>query len=267
MDNELKRAKKKVMKVFIVYLCIGLALIGTGLGIGFTTRGTEAASDTILMIIKILVLAGVFFLVLTFGHILPNLIKINKGKIDAPGTFSEANMRKTLGKYISDEETLLAGIRAVANESKISGVYGKCLPMEDRLVPHEDGIVIALRKEKYSVYDVFIGITQSSLLIAECDKNKHLYGIDEVHDVNEADIQNVTSEILLNDIGTRFLFTDIQSCTVKNGMMGAINCTITMKNGDYFKLLLPKTSGMLGGMPEHLEYRDAIIAQLEKYSA
>lgn len=266
MDNELEKAKKKVLGMFVLYLCIGLAFIGACACLIVTTKGTEAANDRVLMISKILALAGVFFLILAFGHILPSLIKLQKGGLDASATFSEANMRKTLGKYIPDGEALLAGIRAVANESKVTGIYGKCLPMEDKLVPSEDGAVIVLSKEKYSVYDIFIGVTQYSLIIAECNKNRHLYGVDEAHGVNEEDIQNVTSDIPFDDIGTRFQLEDIQSCTVKNGPLGA-NCTVRMKNGSHFKLLLPRASGMLGGMPQHSEYRDEIIAQLEKYSA
>lgn len=266
MNNGLEKAKKKVIGRLVLCLCIALAFIGICAYLIVTTRGTEAANEDILMISKILALAGAFFLVMAFGHILPTLIKLNKGGLEASGAFTEENMRILLGKYIPDGETLMAGIRAVANESKVTGVYGKCIPAEDRLIPSEEGGIISLRKEKYSVYDIYIGITQYALIIAECDKNKHLYGIEDVQDVNEADIQNVTSDILFDNIGTRFMFTDIQNCTVKNGPMGA-NCTVTMNNGSYFKLLLPKASGMLGGMTQHSEYRDAIIAQLEKYSA
>jgi len=50
----------------------------------------------------------------------------------------------------------------------------------------------------------------------------------------------------------------------KGGVI-AINkkkCFITMKNGSYFKLILPKLGGLGGGMPHHTEYRDKIIAWL-----
>ena len=48
----------------------------------------------------------------------------------------------------------------------------------------------------------------------------------------------------------------------KKGMEGSVKCHITMKNGSYFKLLLPKLGGLGGGMPHHAEYLQAIIARL-----
>lgn len=44
--------------------------------------------------------------------------------------------------------------------------------------------------------------------------------------------------------------------------MGSVKCNIAMKNGTYFKLLLPKLGGLGGDMPNHTQYRDAIIAHL-----
>lgn len=44
--------------------------------------------------------------------------------------------------------------------------------------------------------------------------------------------------------------------------MGSVKCNIAMKNGTYFKLLLPKLGGLGGDMPNHTQYRDAIIACL-----
>lgn len=178
--------------------------------------------------------------------------------------FSETNMRHVLEKYIPDGETLLAGIHAAANESNITGVFGKCVRTESRLLPDENGGTIALNKKKYSGYDVYIGITQHFLVIADCEKYDHLYQFDDEPKIREADVQVVTSPILLDDIGTCFSLTDIKSCVIKKGWMGSVKCFLTMKNGSYFKLIFPKLGGLGGGMPHHTEYREAIITRLSQ---
>ncbi len=176
--------------------------------------------------------------------------------------FDEANMRQTLGKYIPEGETLLAGIHAVSKETFITGVFGKCVCAKDRLLPDEKGGIIALNKKKYAAYDVYIGITQSALVVAECEGNSYLYQFKDGPEAVAADLREVTSELLLTDIGTCFPLADIQGCKIKKGWMGSVNCYITMKNGSYFKLILPKLGGIGGGMPHHKEYREAIIARL-----
>ena len=55
---------------------------------------------------------------------------------------------------------------------------------------------------------------------------------------------------------------DVQNCDVKKGRMGSVLCTLTMKNGTYFKLSLPETAGPNGDMPHHTEYREAILTRL-----
>ena len=181
--------------------------------------------------------------------------------------FDEANMRQILGEYIPDGETMLAGIHAVSKETKITGVFGKCIRTESRLVPSENGGIIALNKKKYSAYDIYIGITQTNLIIAECEKNSYYYQFFDEPDAAEADIQELTSDIFLTDIGTCYPLADIQSCEIKKGWMGSIKCFITMKNGSYFKLMFPKLGGLGGGMPHHTQYREAIVARLSEFSA
>lgn len=179
-----------------------------------------------------------------------------------PEIFDETNMRRILEQYIPDGETLLAGIHAVSKETKITGVFGKCVCTESKLIPDENGGIVALNKKKYSAYDIYIGITQYSLVIAECERNSYYYQFDDEPNVKESDIQEVTSDIFLVDIGTCFPLTDIQNCNIKKGWMGSVKCFITMKNGSYFKLMFPKIGGLGGGMPHHTEYREAIIARL-----
>lgn len=171
-------------------------------------------------------------------------------------------MRMALEKYIPDGETLLAGIHAIAKETNIIGIFDKCICTEYSLRPDENGGIIALRKKKGSAYDVYLGITQSFLVIAECEKCCYLYQFKEDPEVGRADVQELTSELFLNDIGTCYNLTDIQKCEIKKGGMGSVKCNIAMKNGTYFKLLLPKLGGLGGDMPNHTQYRDAIIARL-----
>lgn len=181
--------------------------------------------------------------------------------------FNETNMRQTLGKYIPDGETLLAGIHAISKETNVMSVFGKCVRTESGLIPDENGGIIALNKKKYAGYDVYLGITQYSLIIVECERNSYLYQFDDEPDVNEADIQEVSSDIFFADIGTYFPLADIQNCEIKKGWMGSVKCFLTMKNGSYFKLMFPKLGGVGGGMPHHTEYREAIIKRLSGRSA
>ena len=147
-------------------------------------------------------------------------------------------------------------------ESKVTAVFGKCRCLEGRSVPDENGGVVALNKEKYAAYDIYLGITQSHLLIVECEKNKHYYEYSNEPDVQNMDVQKLGSELDWNDIGIIFPLEDVQNCDVKKGRMGSVLCTLTMKNGTYFKLSLPETAGPNGDMPHHIEYREMILARL-----
>ncbi|MCM1182381.1 MAG: hypothetical protein NC337_03290 [Roseburia sp.] len=270
MDEERKKGKRFVIILFLACICIALVCFGIFAWILLMSRSGEPVSERTVTGSKIIVMIGIFFLVLAFGYLLPILISAGKRKSEnasagghnRPDIFDEANMRRTMGKYIPEGETLLAGVHAVSNETKITGLYGKCTRMESRLIPNESGGVISLNKKKYSSYDVYLGITQSFLIIAECGPNSYLYQVEEVSGADAAQVQEVSSEILLTDIGTCFPLTDIQSCTVKNAWMGSVKCNIEMRNGSSFKLMIPKLGGLGGGMPHHGEYREAILARL-----
>ncbi len=212
-------------------------------------------------------MTGIFFLVIAFGHLLPVLRSHKKrtrkqGGHDMSEIFDEENMRRALEEHIPDGETLLAGIHAVAKETNVTCLFGGGVCTESGLIPDENGGIIALNKKKYSTYDIYLGITQSFLILVECERNSYYYQIDNDPDGDEADIQEVVAAIPFVDIGTCFPLADIQSCEIKKGWMGSVKCFITMKNGSYFKLILPKMGGLGGGMPHHTEYREAIIARL-----
>lgn len=266
MDKDLKKARNLVILLFLSCLCIALVCFGIVVYLVITHQGAGPANQRLAEISKIIFLIGIFFLVLAFGYLLPILISHKKrksrGETDMSDIFDETNMRRALEKYIPDGETLLAGIHAAANETAVTGVFGGCVLMEDRLRPDKDGGTVAVSKKKYSGYDIYLGITQYSLVMADCELYRYYYQFDNQPNVSESDIQKVTADILLADIGKCFPLTDIQSCEIKKGWLGSVKCFITMKNGSYFKLMFPKLGGLGGGMPHHAEYRDAIIARL-----
>lgn len=267
MDDERKKAKKRVRGLFLLCLGIALACFGFFACVVVTKRadGFADVSDTMVGLYKVIVLIGVFFLVLAFGYLLPAMLKQRKserGEHDPSEMFDETNMRRALEKHIPDGETLVAGVHAVSRETCIKAVFWKCILEDDRLIPSENGRLLALSKSKYAAYDLYLGITQTSMIIVGCERNQYYYQFDNMPDGKEADVQEVTSDLLLQDIGTCFRLADVQSCEVKNGRMGSIKCFITMKNGSYFKLTIPKLGGLTGDMPHHAEYREAIIARL-----
>ena len=178
--------------------------------------------------------------------------------------FSETNMITALEKYIPNGETLRAGIHAGANETSAAVVFTNCDFMHDRLIPFDKGKTIIVRKKKYSGYDVYIGITENFLVITNCEKYSYFYDISEIKNEDGVFKNDVTDDILLEDIGKVYAYTDIEKCEIKKAWLGSFKCNITMKNGDYFKLMFPKLGGLGGGMPRHAEYRAEIIERLNK---
>lgn len=255
MDQGRRNARRRAIVVFIVFLCIALVFLGISAYMLIVKRAEGSVSDRSAMVCQICALAGIFFLVLDFGHLLPSLFSHNK-------IYTEANMRAALSKYIPYGEALIAGIYAIAQESKVDVVYGKCRCMEGKLVPDENAGVVSFSKEKYAEYEVYLGITQSKLLIVECGKNKHYYQYSDEPDMQSMNVETLCSELDWEDIGTVFSTDEVQSCKTKKGRMGRILCTITMKNGTYFKLALPDNAGANGEMPHHMENREAIITRL-----
>lgn len=267
MNEDRRKAKKFVIGLLLLCVCIAVACFGIFVYILVTVRGAEVVNERMVTIAKIVVMTGIFFLVLALGYLLPILIShkkhdVNGGEVDASEIFAETNMLRALKKYVPSGETLLAGIHAISKETNVTGVFGKCTYTERGLISDENGGTIALNKKKLSAYDIYLGITQSSMIITECKRNSYFYQFDDVTDANKTEIQEVTSNIPFTDIGTCFSLNDIKNCEIKNGWMGSVKCFITMKNGSYFKLMLPKLGGLNGGMPHHAEYRDAIIARL-----
>ncbi len=176
--------------------------------------------------------------------------------------FDENNMIRVLAAVLPDGEAIQAAVHGVGLEIRISARFKNCMVAGEKLIPAENGEAFCVHKSKKSRFDLYIGITQQHLLLVQCERNHWLYKIDKMENAEQADAQEPFADVFLQDIGTCYRLSDIQSCEIKKVLMGAFNCTIRMKNGDFFKLQLPKRGGIGNGMPHHAVYRDAILARL-----
>ena len=78
MDEDRRKAKKLVIVLFIICLCIALACFGFFVCLLLMSRGGEPVNSRIVTISKVIVMVGIFFLVLAFGYLLPILISHKK---------------------------------------------------------------------------------------------------------------------------------------------------------------------------------------------
>ena len=182
------------------------------------------------------------------------------------GIFDEKNMMQALEKYLPEGETLAAGVHGIGIQTEIKQVFGKCAIVGGTLVPDENGTALEVKKCKYAKYDVYIGLTQRYLILAECEVYKHYYEFNDAPEL-KAPPEELGTAVPIQEIGTCFPLAEIQSCVIKNAWMGAVSCCITMNNGSFLKLMLPKRAGAGGGMPLHAQYREEIIARLRAGNA
>lgn len=257
--------------VWVFMICLVMALICfVVFGVVFfaSSSGTEAAEKSAFYISEICVFVGIFFLVIGFGYGLPNVIKSRRNangiQEDATDIFNEKNMHKALERYTPDGEAVLAGIHVVTKESFVSCAFEECAITEDRLIPEKNNNIVTVSKKKLCTYDMYLGITKHFLVVADCEENRYYYEFDEEADKNKTDIHKVTEDILFKDIGKCFSLDAIESCKMKNGFCGSVNCDIRMKNGGYLKIMIPATGGLTAGMPNHKRYRDEIMECLSK---
>lgn len=219
----------------------------------------DSVSDRQITIYQIIVFVGVFFLVLAFGYIVPRMIRVNKGDF---GIQDEQKMRKSLERYLPQGETLTAGVYALGKTTEFRQVFGNCILEDDKLIPDEDGSTIGVNKCKYAQYYLYIGMTQHHLLITDCEPCKHMY---EFEDLGKLDVEGINSSISLQDIGTCFSLTQIESCKTKKGLFGEDKCTITLKNKSLIKIMIPRSGGY--AMEHHAEYRQALLDCLNSYNS
>ena len=176
--------------------------------------------------------------------------------------FDENRMMQTLGRYVPAGERVTAGVHGIGINSEVRQIFGKCVLDDDWICPDEKGGILEVTKEKYSKCDVYIGITEHYLIVRECEEYGHHYEFNRSPDLRGCVVEEVAGRMFIGDVGNCFSFADIRECQVKKGWMGSVICSVTMNNGSFLKLMLPKRGGMGGGMPRHKEYRDAIIARL-----
>lgn len=158
------------------------------------------------------------------------------------GIFDENKMLQALGTYIPEGETLIAGIHCACNKMEIIRLFKNCNCTEDMFIPNENGAAFQLRKAKYAGFDVYLGITENYLIVAECEKYMHYYEVDEIADFRINKAEEVKTCILFEDIGNNCVpLNDIQICEIKKIWLGAYKCTITFKDGGFYKLVLPVT--------------------------
>ncbi len=208
----------------------------------------------------ILALLGVFFLILAFGYVVPAMIRAKK---DDFGILDEKNMMRALRKYLPYGETLSSGVHSIGLETEIKMVFGNCIYDGDMtLIPGESNAALKVIKGKKARFDVYVGVSQNYLILSECQKYKHYYEFDEVHSPGDTKVMELREPTSLNDVGNCFPLTEIQSCETKKIWMGAIECTITMKNGGFLKLMIPKRGGV--GIPDHEKYREKLLARLSE---
>lgn len=264
MNQNKNQGGKRAVISFVVSILMAVVCFGVFVFVYMSTKGPTPVDDRIVEISKIIVFIGVFFLVMAFGHSLPMIIRGKKSQggtvvTDENDIFNEANMRVALEKYVPAGETLVAAIRVVTKESSASCVFDKCILTEDDIRPAEDGKIVSVCKKKLATYDMYLGITERSLVVADCGAYKYYYEFNKVPVSSDLKIRTLTEPVSLGSLCKCFALEDVESCKVKNGMAGSLNCVITMKNGDYFKIMIPKTGGFGGGMPRHEEYRDVIL--------
>ncbi|MCI8512027.1 MAG: hypothetical protein HFE83_08545 [Lachnospiraceae bacterium] len=178
------------------------------------------------------------------------------------GIFDETNMMRALKPYLPEGESTKAGIHACANESHIRRIFSGGILVGNTLIPSEKGGMVRVSRSKVSTCDIYLGITDHYLVMAECEECKHFYEYDADIDPRVVPVTEVHSEISLDEMGTCYRLDEIRHCEIKKGWMGSVKCSLTMKNGDFFRLMLPKLGGLGKGMPHHTQYRDEIIACL-----
>lgn len=180
--------------------------------------------------------------------------------------FNEEEMRRVLQKYVPDGEKLIAGVHGYGAEVKIMfEILGNC-SFDGEVYPAERGMAISGYKAKYAGYDVYLGITEHRFLFSECvPGNKYYYQFDQVPASREADAGEFAGSTQLEDIGKWLAFTDndIQSCVIKSAKRSMTRFTITLKNGSYFIIEIPKDDKPAKHSPHYVEYRNAVLERLE----
>ena len=142
------------------------------------------------------------------------------------------------------------------DEGYMLAVLQPWVPPGEQLTAAIKAITLQVNKKKTSFFDVYVGLTENYLLVLECEERLYLNGEYKIPDWRKT---------VAEDLGSCFALAEIQSCEIKKSIMGAINCSLTMRDGGFIKLQMPKRAGLGGGMPNHLANREKILACLRQY--
>ncbi len=182
--------------------------------------------------------------------------------------FDVNNMNAVMGKFCPEGENVITAIYGVGKSADIIQYFGGCQRTPDTLVPAGTNNILKVLKRKVCTYDLYIGYTEHSLIISECDMSTtYYYEFEDMTGSGLTMAKKLEKEITHKSIGKAFPLKSIKEFKMKNGWFGSVKCVLTLDNGTVFKFMLTKRAGgLVSPMPNHEKNRDSIIEVLEKYS-
>lgn len=94
----------------------------------------------------------------------------------------------------------------IFDEGKMMQVLGGCLPEGETLSAAVHGVTLQVNKKKSSIFDVYIGVTERYLLVAECEERRYLNEVYRVPDLRKT---------VADDISVCFPLAQIQAVSSK----------------------------------------------------
>lgn len=183
--------------------------------------------------------------------------------------FDVNNMNTVLELFCPEGEKVIAAVYGVGKSTEIIQYFGGCEQTADTLVPADTNNILKVFKKKVCTYDLYIGYTERSLIVSECDMStKYYYEFDNITDPVITGVKKLEKEIKHKSIGKTFPLDSIKKFEIKNGWFGSVNCVLKLNNGSFFKFMLAKRAGAACQMPDqdHMKNREKIIELLKKYS-
>ncbi len=181
--------------------------------------------------------------------------------------FDVDNMNTVMEAFCPDGENVIAAVYGVGRSTEIIQYFGGCERKVTVLVPADNNIILKVTKKKVCAYDLYIGITEKSLIISECDTSTttYYYSFDAITDPIFTGIKKLEKEIPYKSIGKAFPLNSIKKFEIKDGLFGSVKCVLTLDNGTFFKFMMAKRAGLGNLMPDHLTNRNKIIEVLQQY--
>ncbi len=181
--------------------------------------------------------------------------------------FDVDNMDTVMGTFCPEGENVIAAVYGVGKSTEIIQYFGGCERRVTALVPADNNTMLKVTKTKVCVYDLYIGITEKSLIISECDASTtYYYQFETVTDPVFTGIKKLEKEIPYKCIGKVFPLDSVKRFEIKNGVFGSVKCVLKLNNGTFFKFMMAKRAGLGNQMPNHLTNRNKIIEVLQQHS-